>query len=168
MRTNPSAVTIGIDNGLKGGLCAVRNTDSAVIGYTQMFTEQIGDKEEIDVKRLLSWVSVYGSGPLTVCVEEPLKHAKNSQAMRSMSISFGKIDGSLRAIGVTPRRIQVKDWQTAMLGKSVPKGQTKVFALRKANTLWPDEKWLATARSRVPHDGIVDAALIAQYHLHNN
>jgi hypothetical protein len=55
-----------------------------------------------------------------------------------------------------------------MLGKKVPAGQTKVFALRKANILWPEQKWLATARSYVPHDGIVDAALIAQYHLQNN
>jgi hypothetical protein len=161
-------ITIGIDNGLKGGLCAIRNTDSAVIGYTKMFTEQVGPKEEIDVKRLLQWVSNYGAGPLTICVEEPLKHAKNSQAMRSMSISFGQIDGSLRAVGLTPKRIQVKDWQTEMLGKKVPTGQTKVFALRKANILWPEQKWLASARSYVPHDGIVDAALIAQYHLQNN
>lgn len=161
-------ITVGIDNGLKGGLCAIANKDSRVIGYTQMFTEQIGSKEEIDVKRLLEWVSDHGAGPLTVCIEEPLMHAKNSQAMRSMSISFGKIDGSLRAVGLTPHRIQVKDWQTEMLGKKVPKGQTKVFALRKANILWPEQNWLATARSRVAHDGIVDAALIAQYHLQNN
>jgi hypothetical protein len=168
MEIDPTAVTIAIDNGLKGALCAIRNTDSAVIGYTQMPVEQIGDKEEIDVKRLLAWVADYGSGPLTVCIEEPLKHAKNSQAMRSMSISFGKIDGSLRAVGVTPKRVQVKDWQTAMLGKNVPKGQTKEFALRKAKILWPEQNWLATPRSRVPHDGVIDAALIAHYYLHSN
>lgn len=49
-----------------------------------------------------------------------------------------------------------------MLGK-VLKGQTKKVALEKAQELEPEEKWLASPRCRVAHDGIVDAFLIAHY-----
>jgi hypothetical protein len=49
------------------------------------------------------------------------------------------------------------------LGKGMAKGNTKVTALKRANALWPEQDWLATKRSKVAHDGIVDAALIAHY-----
>jgi hypothetical protein len=57
----------------------------------------------------------------------------------------------------------VKEWQDVMLGKRLAKGMTKVAALASANKLWPTERWLATTRSKTPHDGMVDAALIARY-----
>ena len=53
-----------------------------------------------------------------------------------------------------------------MLGKKLAKGMTKVAALAAANKLWPQQKWIATNKSKVPHDGMIDAALIAHYYLH--
>jgi len=35
--------------------------------------------------------------------------------------------------------------------------------LLKARQLWPDETWLASPRCTKPHDGMIDAALIAEY-----
>jgi hypothetical protein len=58
--------------------------------------------------------------------------------------------------------VQVNDWQPMLLGR-VPKGQTKTYALKAAAGLWPYECWLASTRCTTPHDGMVDAALIAQY-----
>jgi len=54
-----------------------------------------------------------------------------------------------------------------MLGK-FPRGQSKKYALAKAKELRPDEQWLATPRSKKPHDGIVDAYLMAarEYQIH--
>jgi hypothetical protein len=40
--------------------------------------------------------------------------------------------------------------------------------LAKANELAPDETWLATKRSSTPHDGMVDAFLIARYYLNSD
>jgi hypothetical protein len=45
---------------------------------------------------------------------------------------------------------------------------TKVLALAKASELAPDETWLATKRSSTPHDGMVDAFLIARYFLNSD
>ena len=42
---------------------------------------------------------------------------------------------------------------------------TKKTALNVAGRLFPNESFLATKRSRVKHDGIIDATLIAYYTL---
>lgn len=154
-------MTIGVDNGLDGGLCAISNHNGSIIDRCAMPTLQRAGKREVDTKAVYNWIRNLHTESL-IAIEEPLKHAKNSQAMRSMGISFGKILGMCESHDIKVRPIQVLDWQKKMLGK-VPKSQTKVFALRKATELAPEEDWLATARSYVPHDGIVDAFLIARY-----
>jgi hypothetical protein len=155
-------VIIGVDNGISGGLCAVAAFNGAVIAYRAMPTKMEAGKSEVDVRALLDWLEPYRNN-MVVCVEEPLKHAKSSQAMRSMSISFGLIIGACEAKRFEVRRVQVKEWQDAVLGKRLAKGMTKVAALAIANKLWTSESWLATSKSKVPHDGIIDAALIAHY-----
>jgi hypothetical protein len=158
-------ITIGIDNGLDGGLCALRNSDCSIVSYIATPTHAPYDKREVNLLALHDWVGSFGFDKVTVCLEEPLKHAKTSQAMRSMAISFGQIDGVYQILRRPVQRIQVTDWQPVMLGKGRPKGQTKVIALQQARKFWPEEKWLASNRCKVPHDGIVDAALIARYYI---
>lgn len=157
-----SDVIIGIDNGLKGGLCAISSEHGLVIRHTPMPVKDIGNKTEVDVSGLVSWIKDFTGDDVVVAIEEPLKHARSSQAMRSMAISFGKCLGACETIPVSVYRIQVTDWQKKILGR-VAKGQTKARALAVADSIWSGESWLASARSRTPHDGIVDAALIAHY-----
>jgi len=159
---NDDTVIVGIDNGISGGLCAVAAFDGAVLTYRAMPIKTEAGKSEVDVRALLDWLEPYRNN-MVVCVEEPLKHAKSSQAMRSMSISFGLILGACEAKQFEVIRTQVKEWQDVMLGKRLAKGMTKVAALASANRLWPTEQWLATTRSKTPHDGMIDAALIARY-----
>lgn len=153
---------VGIDNGISGGLAGIHAGTGQLFGAIPMPVRAVGDKDEPDVDRIIAYVRAFLSPP-EVAIEEPLKHAKSSQAIRSMALCFGLIVGGLEAAGIAVHRIQVNEWQREMLGR-VPVGKTKIYALRKANLLWPDEKWLASARCRVPHDGMVDAALIARYH----
>lgn len=47
--------------------------------------------------------------------------------------------------------------------KQKVKVDTKATSLLAAKRLFPNETFLATARSKVPHDGIVDAVLIGEY-----
>jgi hypothetical protein len=158
-------VIVGIDNGISGGIVALSQFDGSVIDYTQMPVETVDGKSEVHIKGILYWLDQFNPLSTVVVIEEPLKHAKSSQAMRSMSISFGKILGLCEAIEYPTYRMQVKEWQDVELGKKLAKGQTKAVALAKAQQHWPDETWLATSRSRTPHDGIIDAALIARHYL---
>lgn len=155
------SIYVGIDNGLDGGLCAISSHDGSIIDKLAMPTLQKESKRETDTKKIHKWIMDLHS-PSLILIEEPLRHAKSSQAMRSMGISYGKILGMCESHDFEVKSIQVKDWQKFILGK-VPRSQTKKFALEKAQESAPSEDWRKNNRCTVPHDGIIDAYLIALY-----
>lgn len=157
---------VGIDNGLDGGLCAISKHNGSLIDKIRMPTRHVGSKKEIDIKAICSWLDKFNT-PFVLAIEEPLAHAKSSQAVRSMALSFGKLIGMAECKNYTVARISVHKWQKALLG-NVPKGHTKKFAFSLANRLEPEENWLANKRCRTPHDGMVDAYLIAKYYQTKN
>jgi hypothetical protein len=118
-------------------------------------------KREIDVVAVEAWCRSFEGG-FEFAIEEPLKHAQTSQAMRSMGISFGKLLAIAELNEWPLHAVEVRDWQKKMLGKKVPKGKTKERALAVARELAPEESWIPP-RCRVPHDGVVDAFLIALF-----
>lgn len=66
------------------------------------------------------------------------------------------------AVRVRPQAWQKDVWMKELVeGKKCPKEKSHVMA----KTIWPLVDWRATARSRNPHDGLVDAALIAYWGL---
>ena len=77
--------------------------------------------------------------------------------------------GILVAMEVQYIMVAPKTWQaTAWSGvpvqkKSTGKNDTKATSLLAARRLFPSETFLATERSKVAHDGLVDAALIAHH-----
>ena len=153
---------VGVDNGLDGGLCAITQFDGSLIDRMAMPCRQQSKKREIDICKIHKWLSDLNT-PFVLAIEEPLAHAKSSQAVRSMAISFGKLLGMAECKDYEVARVSVHKWQKAMLG-FIPKGKTKQVALETAQNLEPSENWLKNKRCRVPHDGLVDAFLIAHYY----
>ena len=152
---------IGIDNGLDGGICVLA-PDNSIVWRGRMPTKKVSKGKEVCPVAFASVLSPFPAAESIIAIEEPLKHAKSSQAIRSMAYSFGLCVGVATALGYEVRATPVATWQKAMLGK-VPKGLTKRFALAVARKLWSNEDFHATPRSRTPHDGIIDAALIAKF-----
>lgn len=157
---------IGIDNGLDGGLVTLDHR-GGVFDYIVMPTITMS-KRMIDVQRVVDYVNSRKEklGQVFVALEEPLHAAGSSQSLRSMSISFGQIYGALSVLGFYVKPIEVGAWQNRMLPRG-PKGTTKVRALKRASEEWPEENWIPV-RCRTPHDGVVDAALIAKYYQINH
>ena len=155
---------IGIDNGLDGGLAAISKTTGALINKTVMPTLKRGSKREVDAYKLYQWILGLDEMPsnFVIAIEEPLHHAKSSQAVRSMAMSFGKIKGLCEIKGCEHCCVSVHKWQKKMLGH-VPKGMTKEAAAWKAECLAPDECWVKSKRASKAHDGMIDAFLIARY-----
>lgn len=153
---------VGVDNGLDGALCAISRHDGSIIDKIRMPTYQRSKKREVDIRTINKWL-VDLHTPFVLAIEEPLAHARSSQAMRSMAISFGKLLGMAESHRYEVVRISVHKWQKMMLGH-IPKGQTKKFAFELANQLAPSENWLANKRCRTPHDGMIDAFLIARHY----
>tara|TARA_R110000824_G_scaffold74368_2_gene189131 strand:+ start:513 stop:1019 length:507 start_codon:yes stop_codon:yes gene_type:complete len=155
-------VIIGVDNGLNGGLVAISKETGAVIEKTVMPTLHRCKKNEVDTRAVYEWVTSLES-EFIFAVEEPLRHAKSSQAVRSMGISFGKLLGLAESRQWESRCVQVRNWQRSMLGSLLQSHDTKKAALIKATVLVPEECWQKSKRASKPHDGMIDAFLIARY-----
>ncbi len=99
------------------------------------------------------------------------------------NFTFGWVNGVTEAIlvsyAIPYTKVQARKWQKEMwegvrpvvinTGKKNKKGEikyktdTKATSLLAAKRLFPNEDFLATSRSKVPHNGIVDAILIGEY-----
>lgn len=149
----------------------VNPATGALVGASPMPVRKKAKPAEVCLDSLVEWVSgflpVKGGGGAVVWVEAPLKHAKSSQAVRSMSICYGMLVGALsKGLHLPVIPVEVKDWQDVVLGK-FPPGLSKKVALERADALEPgvgERRWTAP-RGRTPHNGIVDAYLIARYGL---
>ena len=123
---------VGVDNGLDGGLTAISVYTGAIIDKTIMPTLQRSKRREVDTRKVYEWLMMLET-PFLFAVEEPLHHAKSSQAVRSMGISFGKLLGLAESRQWETKCVSVQKWQKKMLG-FVPKGKTKEAALWKAES----------------------------------
>jgi len=152
---------VGVDNGsCSGAAVAISSWDGALLGYTRLPSYKNGKKTELDMIAFRDWILSFECPPMRVVIEEPLHHAPSSQSMRSMALCYGQLTGLCTGMCWPWDAVSVREWQKEMLGK-FPKGQSKKYAIAKAQEILPDEKCLATPRSKTSHDGIVDAFLMA-------
>jgi hypothetical protein len=155
-------IYIGIDNGLTGGLVAISDHPGAPIETSVMPTRGKTKGNEVDAEAVWDWIYRVGGSACAVILETPGKHSPGAQALCSMWDSYGAIRGVLECRRIRHHRITPQAWQKVML-VGCKKGDTKPAALAKARQLWPEESWLASPRCSKPHDGMIDAALIAEY-----
>lgn len=153
-------IYIGIDNGLSGGIVAIQNHQ--IIKAATMPTRGKTGGNEVDAEILASFFDGWMRDEMTVVLETPGKFAKGVQAISSMWDSYGATRGVIECRGIRHHRIPPQRWQKVML-PNCAKGDTKPAALMRARQLWPTMDWRATPRSAKPHDGLIDAALIAEY-----
>jgi len=156
-----SKIIIGIDNGLTGGLVAISDM-GAIIERWVMPIQGKAKGNEVAADSVLMFLDKWNRSDITALLEVPGKHSPGVHALCSMWDSFGAIRATLETRGIRHHRVPPQTWQKFILG-NVEKGQTKPAALSKCRQLWPDESFLATVRSSRPHEGLIDAALIAEY-----
>lgn len=75
---------------------------------------------------------------------------------------FGRLLGWVEAMGLAHTLVAPKTW-TKVMHAGTSMAPAKKRSLEAARRLFPGETFLATAKSKVPHDGIVDAILICEY-----
>ncbi len=156
----------GIDVGKKGGVVVI--DEFSTIQRKHAFKDYkafLKFVQDLYFKRVLEW------GFEVVFVIEDV-HSLFGMSAKS-NFSFGHIkgfkEGALMALDFEYHLVQPKVWQKGVwLPEDVvindkQKKDTKATSLNAAKRLWKDEDFLATERSRVPHDGLVDAALMAEY-----
>ena len=153
------SLIIGIDNGISGGLCAM-NQQGQIVELLTMPIQKARKGNEIDVLKIREWI--YSDLPdqdITVILEEP-GGSKSAKAASSMAGSFHAVRCLVMLLGYRFHRITPQSWQKVM---TPGKGDTKAMALTKARELWPQVDFRASDRCKIAHDGLIDAALIAEY-----
>lgn len=163
MKEKPDII-IGIDNGISGALVALSAYSGMVIDSILMPTRTTGTSRECDAIAVCEWIEKFQySDEVAVALETPGKYSPGTLALCSMWDCYGVLRGILESCNIRHIRVDPQIWQKEMLGK-VPKGETKPYARAKAKELWVTETWLATPRSKKAHEGLVDAALIAEFY----
>jgi hypothetical protein len=155
--------SIGIDNGVSGALAAL-DSEGGLIGWLPMPTVKARKGNEIDVCAVWCWIQDMTCGETTTpiyTIEEP-GGSKSAKAGASMAGSFHAIRAMLAVKRCRMQRVTPQSWQRVLL-PGCKAGDTKARAYEAARRMWPDERWHATERCKVAHDGGIDAALIALY-----
>jgi len=156
-------IYIGIDNGISGGSCAISASHGKIIGFDKMPVKKSRSANEVDVRAFHLWVTEITGGNLSNAIyilEEP-GGSKSAKAAKSMAGSFHSLRGFFETKFLRWERITPQQWQKTML-PGCKSGETKKRAFSKASELWPEEDFVLKG-CRTPHDGIIDAALIAEY-----
>lgn len=162
-----SITYIGIDNGLDGGIAVARANDLQTIPMPVIKT---GKKREINIDVIFAMI--IANPDAVVCIEQAQKFAAGVLSLCSTWYSYGQI---IAALKISDRRYYIvnpKDWQDMFWTRpKMPKGKkfdTKAAALQAALRLWPKHDWTKSDRASKPHDGMVDAALIAEWARRSN
>ena len=174
-------IYLGIDPGLNGALAILDNT-SSVRPSAFTFTSILDMKGWIIQEDLASGVFATIEGIHAISRQRAADTFARGQ-------NLGEWLGLLTGLGIPYQLIPPQRWQKEMMpGKPLPtpmmykgpeltdlqtkenkridaanKKKIKAHAASVAAGLWPDVDFRRTARCEGPHDGKVDAALLAEY-----
>lgn len=166
-------IRVGIDIGANGAIALF--TDNSL---SYMKLPKTGN--EINISEVVDFILQYDTGDCHVVIED-LHSVFGSSAKSNFQfgVNNGLIIGMLQVLRIPFTKIAPKKWQKEMwegirpieinTGKKKKDGtpkykiDTKATSLIAAKRLFPKENFLPSDRSKVPHDGIVDAVLMAEY-----
>jgi hypothetical protein len=159
--TGPLPIIIGIDNGVTGGLSAISSLGT-IISMLPMPIQKARKGNEIDIAAVWTWIECLDAREkISIVIEEPTG-SKSAQAGASMAGSFHALRSMCILKHLRWHRITPQSWQKKML-PGCKTGDTKPRAKAKVKELWPETSFRATDRCTTPHEGLVDATLIAEY-----
>lgn len=156
-------MVIGVDVGLQGGFAVLEESKPAVIGVMPI----LNGKLDLNVFYTVLYSHRYRDFRPHAVLENV--HAiYGSSAAGTFSFGWGKgaIEGMLVSLGIPYTLVQPKKWQKDL--GIIHKSKTTPKLKKEANVamckkIFPTVSLLATERSKVPHLGIVDALLIAEW-----
>lgn len=151
---------MGIDPGLNGGIAIISKYDGVIVEPMPKKDET----NEIDLEELSRLLKDFSLDIKMAYLEKV--HAMPKQGVSStfkFGKGFGAVEALLIAHKIPYRLITPQAWQKIMhKGESRAQGP-KQRSLRVAKRLFPRVNFLKSERSRVDHDGLIDAILIAEY-----
>lgn len=160
-------IRVGIDIGKKGGIC-VMMLDKGKQHIMLLPMPMIGT--EVDLGNLNILFRSWAHADCHIAFEKLGQIFKSTKATaRSMGLQEGAVEAFCVAHSIPFTKVPPKTWQKEMfeglseIRRSNGERDTKAMALVIAKRLFPKTNLLASERSTVPHDGIVDALLLGEY-----
>jgi len=148
---------IGIDPGVSGGLVFFKDKDNYEF-YTM--------PEMYDVATFMNIIKNKEKGIVYIEKSQSMP-GQSSVAMFKYGMHTGWVIGILQSLGYEIVQVHPATWTKVMhagIGKVFTgKGSGKRKSLEAVRKLFPNENFLITTRSTKPHDGFIDALLIAYY-----
>jgi hypothetical protein len=168
-------IYIGCDPGSRGAICCL--DDCKNVRY--QFAFKSNENDEFDMYHFIENIKIIDEKFRDEAFIFILENVHSLFGMSAKSnFSFGKNCGIIEAVLATMGfgfiKVTPKDWQKEML-KDIPvikktkkgieskKNDVKAMSLMAQQKLFPDFNSLASSKCRTPHDGLVDALLIANY-----
>lgn len=164
---------LGIDPGKNGGFCIMFPDRTIEYFKSPVIGKEIDEGGYTDIIETAQRMAHIGKHELYAFLEDVHAiHGSAAKATFEFGRAVGLLQGILKAhriptVLVKPKQWQAKAWSGVKIQKKQDgirfKTDTKSTSLMAAKRLFPQESFLATSRSKVPHDGIVDATLIAYF-----
>jgi len=171
-----SKVYVGIDIG-KNGAIAILEPNNKIATVTTFPMPTI--KNEIDYKELSDMIRDLRVGfncNVHITFEKlGVIFGSGKSTAFSMGYQSGAVEMACIAQSLSYTKVRAVDWQKQMfvgvneiLKTGSSKRDTKAMALFAVKRIFPNLELTFGARAKKPHDGLVDAVLIAEYSRRNN
>jgi crossover junction endodeoxyribonuclease RuvC len=154
----------GIDPGLSGGLALV-GKDGLIVEPMPCYDAKKGktSKRYLDLPKLAEWFKAHQGEIRIVFIEQPgYRPGQAVQSGATVGRNFGVIEGMLAALEIPYQIVTPQSWMKQMHA-GLPTMDTKARSVIAASRLFPGVDFRASERSRNPHEGMVEACLIAEY-----
>ena len=149
---------LGIDNGLDGGM--VQIGDGQILRAV-MLTMQIGKKREYDMAEIHNLIIAWNPDHAIIEAAQAMP-GQGVSSMFSIGKGFGIMLGLLTAHLIPFTIVRPQTWQKVIF-RDMQKLDTKAASALIAKRLWPNQDWRATKNCKKTHDGLTDAACMAEY-----
>jgi hypothetical protein len=164
---------IGIDIGLKGAI-AVISPDGVITTHIMPVI-----KDQLDMRGLqdlmdLTIINQSSSSMSAVFEKLGVIFGSSKATAFSMGMQLGAIEMLCVSQNLSYSKVPAKQWQKDMfmgineITNSKGKRDTKAMALVAVKRLFPQLKLAFGERATKPHDGLVDAVLMAEWARRNN
>jgi Holliday junction resolvasome RuvABC endonuclease subunit len=160
---------LGIDPGLSGGFAVVagERIRCKMVMPTLSFTTKEGKtKTEIDREGVLSFLNKFPPHMHVVIEQQEAFRSQNITSSCTLCKNYGMLLMALTVARCYVMEVPASVWQEHYGIVSVKKSKgktTKQQAYKIAQVMYPHVDFRKSGRAQKPHDGMVDAGLIAGY-----
>ena len=154
---------LGIDNGLDGGIVGIDGDGHCSFKKIMPTISGRDSKRIYDIPAMISTLTVFKERIRMVILEKSQAFPGQGRTSAwSTGHGQGIWEGIIMTLNIPCSIVGPQSWQRVIF-RDMNFTETKQASLLACQRLFPNESWLATERSRRPHDGLTDAACLAEY-----